>query len=201
VVEVNAVDFSDVKTPSPDLAGRLLEVTEQALRTDPPPRLEDIAQLVGVSRATLYYYFSGRDDLLAFLLTEHAKAGANAVQAATDPVTPPALRLRAMVTAMVDYLGSHPGICAGLLGALGDTGRMREVLQVNDTWILSPLRELLADGQTAGVFALDDAADAANAILGAVLLGVLGRSMSGGDTTQPRFRDQLADQTVRGILA
>jgi AcrR family transcriptional regulator len=28
---------------------------------------------VGASRATLYYYFAGRDDLLAFLLTEQTR--------------------------------------------------------------------------------------------------------------------------------
>jgi TetR/AcrR family transcriptional regulator len=190
-----------VKTPSPDLARRLVQVTEQALRSDPPPRLEDIARYVGVSRATLYYYFSGRDDLLSFLLTTHAREGARAVQAATNSEDPPEPRLRAMVTAMIEYLGSHPGICAGLLGAIGETGRMSEVLHANDTWILGPLRELLSDGHEAGVFDAADPADAANAIMGAVLLGVLGRSMSGGDTTEPRFRDRLTDQTVRGVLA
>jgi AcrR family transcriptional regulator len=189
-----------VKTPPPDLAGRLLDVSEQVLRTDPPLRLEDVARLVGASRATLYYYFSGREDLLGFLLTAHARAGAEAVRAATDPADPPERRLRATVAALVDYLGHHPGTCAGLLGALGGTGRMSEVLQANDVWIAGPLRELLAEVGKAGAFALDDVADAANAVLGALLLGVLGRSMSGSDPTDPAFREQLTNQTVRGLL-
>ncbi|GAB3235719.1 hypothetical protein GCM10027447_33560 [Glycomyces halotolerans] len=189
-----------MKTPSPDLAARLLDVTEQVLRTDPPQRLEDIARLVGVSRATLYYYFSGRDDLLAFLLVTHARDGAGAVEAAMRPGEAPEPRLRSMVGAMIEYLGGHPGICAGLLGAIGETGRMSEVLQANDEWILTPLRELLSEGRQSGVFAIEDVTDAANAILGAVLLGVLGRSMSGGDTTERRFQDRLADQTVRSVL-
>ena len=189
-----------MKTPPPDLAGRLLDVSEQVLRTDPPPRLEDVARLVGASRATLYYYFSGRDDLLGFLLTAHAREGAEAVRAATDPADPPERRLRATVAALVDYLGHHPGTCAGLLGALGGTGRMSDVLQANDAWIAGPLRELLAEGGKAGAFALDNVADAANAVLGALLLGVLGRSMSGSDPTDPAFREQLTEQTVRGLL-
>src|SRR5688572_8644524 len=79
-------------------------------------------------------------------------------------------RLRGMLTAMIDYLGRHPGTCAGLLGALGATGQMSEVLQTNDTWIAGPLRDLLSDGQTTGAFTVHNATDAANAILGAILL-------------------------------
>lgn len=189
-----------MKNPPPDLAQRLLEVSEQVLYTDPPPRLEDVAQLVGASRATLYYYFSGRDDLLSFLLAAHTQHGAQAVQAAVNPDDEPEQRLRAMVTALADYLGHHPGICAGLLGALGGSGRMSEVLQANDIRIAAPLRDVLADGRTTGAFAVDNNADTANAILGALLLAVLGRTMAGADPTEPRFREQLTEQTVRGIL-
>jgi AcrR family transcriptional regulator len=188
-----------VKSPPRDLARRLLDVSEPVLRTDPPPRLEDVAQLVGASRATLYYYFSGRDDLLAFLLTAHAEAGAEAVRAAVDTDDPPEPRLRAMVAALIEYLGRHPGICAGLLAAFGGTGRLNEVLQANDTRIAAPLRELLAEGRAAGAFTADDTADAANAILGAVLLGILGRAMSGADPTDPRFQQQLTQQAIRGV--
>ena len=43
-----------MKTPPPDLAERLLDVSEQILRSDPAPRLEDVARMVGASRAALY---------------------------------------------------------------------------------------------------------------------------------------------------
>jgi hypothetical protein len=77
---------------------------------------------------------------------------------------------------------------------------MGEVLQANDAWIAGPLRHLLADGRSAGAFAVEDVADAANAVLGAILLGVLGRSMSGGDPTGQGFRRQLTEQAIRGIV-
>lgn len=197
----------DVKTPPTELAGRLLDVGEQVLHADPPLRLEDVAHLVGASRASLYYYFSGRDDLLTFLLTAHTRRGAEAVQAAVDPDDPPAARLTATVDALVGYLGLHPGLCAGLLGALGNTGRMSEVLHVHETWITGPLRQLLAEGRKAGPFTGTDdtdtegTADAANAVIGALLLAVLGRSLSGTDPTDPLFRARLTAQAVQGVLA
>ena len=185
-----------MKTPPPELAGRLLDASEEILSTDAAPRLEDVARMVGASRASLYYYFSGRDDLLSFLLTTHARHGAEAIQAAVDADAPAPQRLRAMLGAMIDYLGQHPGTCAGLLGALGANGQMTEVLQTNDVWIAGPLRELLA----AGPFSVGNVADAANAILGATLLAVLGRSMSGADPADPAFRQQLVDQLLGGVL-
>src|SRR5258708_16003493 len=102
---------------------------KQVVDPGPELRLEDVARLVGASRATLYYYFSGRDDLLSFLLTEHTRHGAEAVRAAVRADGGPEARLRAMLTALAEYLASHPGTCAGPLGAFGAAGRLDEVLQ------------------------------------------------------------------------
>jgi|HubBroStandDraft_6_1064221.scaffolds.fasta_scaffold775886_2 hypothetical protein len=112
----------------------------------------------------------------------------------------PEARLRAMVTALAGYLTSRPGTCAGLLGAFGAAGRLGEILQSSDTWVAAPLREALTQGREAGLVAAGDPADAANAILGGLLLAVLGRAMTGADPTDPRFRQHLADQLLRGVV-
>ncbi len=189
-----------MKSPPPDLVTRLLDSSEFVLGTDPPPRLEDVAREVGTSRAALYYYFSGRDDLLVFLLTAHAKRGAETVRDAVRATDPPRERLEAMVSALSRYLGEHRGTCAGFLAALGAAGRMGEVLAANDTWIAAPLREVLSDGKRDGAFAIADVADAANTALGGILLGVLGRTMAGDDPLDARFRQRLTDQIVAGVL-
>jgi AcrR family transcriptional regulator len=189
-----------MKTPPRDLTERLLEVSAEVLKLDAEPRLEDIARMVGASRATLYYYFSGRDDLLDFLLVAHVEEGAAQIQAATDPMASPQARLHAVVSAMLRYLGARPGMCAGLLGALGAAGRMTAALQANDAHIARPLRELLIEGRAEGAFTFDHAGDAASAILGAALLGVLGRALAGEEATDPRFVTGLADQIVRGVV-
>ena len=181
-----------MKNPPADLAARLLEVGEQVLDPESTLRLEDVARLVGASRATMYYYFSGRDDLLTFLLTEHTRRGAAALAAAVDPAEPADVRLTAAVSALVDYLSRHPGTCAGLLAVFGGAGRIGEVLQETERRIAGPLRELIGSGP--------DAADATNAVLGALLLGVLGRVTAGADPTDVEFRRRLTEQAVRGVL-
>src|SRR6516165_7906425 len=169
-----------MKVPPPDLARRLVEAGEEILAGDPPPRLEDVAVTVGTSRASLYYYFSGRDDLLTFLLTSHAREGADRALARAKASDPPQTRLRAMLEALVEYLGAHPGVCTGMLAAAGGGTKMAEVLAVNDTWIAAPLRAVVAEGVASGALMVGDLdepssiADAVNATLGGLLFGVLG---------------------------
>ena len=86
-------------------------------------------------------------------------------------------------------------------GRTPQLARLGEVLQASDTWIAAPLREVLTQGRDAGVFATEDPADAVSAILGGLLLAVLGRAMTGADPTDPRFRQHLVDQMLRGVVA
>lgn len=189
-----------VRTPPAALRARLLELSPQILGGAPPPRLEDVARLAGVSRATLYSYFGGRDDLVGYLLVAHARSGADVFAGADDPALPVRRRLPAVLSALAGYLGDHPDLCTGLLGAMGAAGRMAEVLETNDTWLARPLRALLEDGRREGSVAAGDAALAADAALGALLLGVVGRAAAGGDPGAPDFRRRLVAQVVRGLL-
>lgn len=190
-----------MKTPPADLTARLLAASPQLLRPGGVPRFDDVAELVEVSRATLYYYFSGRDDLLAFLLTAHVEEGA-AVMAAADPVDASVPeRLRAMVAAVVAYLAERPAMCSGLLAAASAEGSLREVLAVNDAHIARPIRELITIGIADGVLDVPDATDAANALLGACLLAVIGRDHGDGHPAASGLPDALASQLVRGLAA
>lgn len=187
------------QTPPPDLAARLVAASPELLRPEGPPRFEDIAALVGVSRGTLYYYLAGQDELLSFLLIAHVEEGA-ATMAAADPGAGTArARLRSVLSAAVDYLGGRPGVCAGLLRAAASGGGMRDVLWLNDELIALPVRDLISAGVTAGDLMAVDVTGAADAILGGALLGVLARSARGDDPADVDFHRRLVDQLVGGL--
>lgn len=188
-----------MKSPPDDLAARLLSVSTQLLRPDGPPRFEEVAEMVGVSRAALYYYFSGRDDLLAFVLMAHVEEGAAAMAAADPGGHVVRERLRAVVAAAVAHLGDRPGVCAGLLAAGSSTGTLGDVLELNDARIAGPIRDLIRDGVASGEFDAPNPGDAGNAILGAALMAVLGRAGSGQDPTAEDFQRGLVEQIVRGV--
>jgi len=59
-----------VKQPPPELAERLWEVSDRFLALGSDVKVDELAEMSGVPRATIYYYFSGKDDVMAFLLTQ-----------------------------------------------------------------------------------------------------------------------------------
>jgi AcrR family transcriptional regulator len=181
------------------LVQRLVSVSEEVLRPDPALRLEDIAALIGSARATLYYHFAGRDDLVAFLLEEHLRVAAEAVELAITTTQPPVVQLRSAVTALVAFLGERPGVCAGLLSFAGATGRLGTLMAAKDATLAAPLRKLLDEGAATDQFTINDSGDAANAILGAVLIATLTRWEGGRDTADPEFQRALTDQVVRSV--
>ena len=97
-----------MRRPPSKLVQRLVSVSEEVLRPDPALRLEDIATLIGSARATLYYHFSGRDDLVAFLLEEHLRVAAETIELAVTTPGPPVVQLRSAITALVGFLGGSP---------------------------------------------------------------------------------------------
>lgn len=187
-----------MRVPPPELVDRLLEQTEAVL-TDDAVRLEDVARTVGTSRARLYYYFAGQDDLRAFLVQRHLEEGAAVLADATDPSNPAPDRLRAVVVAAATFLAGRPGVCAGMLGGAGSSGALGGTLEATDEVIAAPLRALVADGVRDGSLHAPDPAAAADAVLGAVLLAVLGRWQRGDDGDAARFAAALADQVVAGL--
>ncbi|MGH1506334.1 MAG: TetR/AcrR family transcriptional regulator [Acidimicrobiales bacterium] len=186
-----------MKTPPDDLADRLLAASELILASSPPPRFDDVATEIGVARATLYYYFSGRDDLLSFILAEHVRRGAEVIAAAEGDG--PAERLHDTVRRIVEFLGAEPSLCPALLGAMGASGRMADALEANERSIATPLRELVADGMRRGELAGGDPADVTNALIGAILLQIVGRSMRGLATTDDASIDAVASIARRVI--
>jgi TetR/AcrR family transcriptional regulator len=199
VVEIKGLTMKHVKAPPPELARRLVSASEEVLRPGGEMRLEDVAALVGSARATLYYYFSGRDDLIAFLLQEHVTAASEAIAEAAHPGQPPGAQLRSAVTALAQFLGRHPGVCAGLLSFAGAAGQLRSVMAAKDDMLAAPIQRILEEGATAGQFSVADTADAANAILGAAMIAIIARWDRGADSTAAAFQQALTDQIIRGV--
>jgi AcrR family transcriptional regulator len=189
-----------MRSPPAKLAQRLVSASEEVLRPDRALRVEDIAALIGSPRATLYYYFSGRDDLVVFLLEEHLRVAAETIELAVTTARPPVVQLRSAITALVGFLGGHPGLCAGLLSFAGATGRLGTLMAAKDAKLAAPLRKLLDEGAAADQFAISDSRDAANAILGAAMIATLTRWEDGRDTQQPEFQQALTDQLVRSVV-
>ena len=77
---------------------------------------------------------------------------------------------------------------------------MADVLATNDRLVGAPLLDLLEAGRADGTVHVADVRTAADAIVGALLMAVLGGAAGGRDTTGDEFVDQVTDQVLHGLV-
>src|SRR5437879_227494 len=70
-------------------AQRILETTTELVAADPAASMERIAAAAGVTRATLYHHFDGRDALMDALTDQSISAVIAALEAARPQEGPP----------------------------------------------------------------------------------------------------------------
>jgi len=190
--------LTGVKVPPPELAERLWAVSNEVLAPGTDMKIDELAALAGVPRATLYYYFSGKDDVFAFLLAQKLQRGTAAVSEAAQQPGDAAARLRAVLHAMLRTLAEQPELCMRLLGAVIDQGNGGQLMAEVERSLMAPVRELLAVAHDRGELVVDDPSAATLAMMGAVAIVAMVRTASNAfdpeETAQsliPLFLDGL----------
>ena len=134
-------------------------------------RIEDLAEATGVPRATLYYYFAGKEDILAWLLRRMLMAHAEAVARAAAGPGSARERLEAVVLARLEVSARHPDACRALWADFGRAGRIPDLAAAVRAGWHTPVRRLLADGEADGSLRpVGDPETTAAAIYGAVTI-------------------------------
>jgi AcrR family transcriptional regulator len=144
--------------------------------------MEDVAQITGVPKATLYYYFAGKEEILAHLLADTLRAIADAVAIALEVDGTAAARLQRLIDAQLRVMNEHPTVCRALLSELGRAGRIPEIASAIEAAYYAPVAQVLAEGTADGSLrAVEDTADAVMAIFGAVTITGLHHLVRGDD--------------------
>jgi AcrR family transcriptional regulator len=133
-------------------------------------RIDDVARTIGVPRATLYYYFAGKEDILAFLLRSLLDDVAAQVQRAVDAGGNGPTRLRAVLRAQLEVLAANPETAQLLIANIGRAGRLADIALAVDAAFHAPVRGILTDGIADGSIRTVDVERASSAVFGAVIL-------------------------------
>ena len=137
-------------------------------------KIEDIAAATGIAKATLYYYFAGKEDILAFLLQDALHQLAREVTTIVGTAGSGAQRLRGIIAAQLRLMAERPAVCRALIGELGRAGRMPVIADMISTAYLQPVETLLLAGSADGsLVAVDNTRAVAIALFGAVTTGAL----------------------------
>jgi AcrR family transcriptional regulator len=163
-------------------------------------KIEDVADATGVPKATLYYYFSGKEDLLAFLLRDTLAAMADAVAIAADGDGDGRHRLRCVLTAQLEVMAEQPAVCRALIADLGRAGRIPDIAQALADAFYRPVERLLREGAEEGSLrAVDNPTAAAVAIFGAVTMSGLSHLVLGATVPVAEVVGQLMELLLGGL--
>lgn len=132
--------------------------------------MDEIARVSGVPRATIYYYFSGRDELLVHITKLALEELAADAQQVVDGPGSGVERLRALVRCNLAHLHHHRASSELLFANLGAAGLV-EVTGRIKSGILDPIESMLREGVADGsIRPLSDVPLTATALFGAILV-------------------------------
>jgi AcrR family transcriptional regulator len=128
-------------------ARRILDATAELLATNPGVSLEQVASHAGVSRATVYHHFSGRDALLD-ALTERSIAEVTAAVRSARPGEGPATEaMDRVLRAAWQVVGRYRGLVL-----VNPRRLVRAELRRRLGPALAPVRTLIRRGRRSGEF-------------------------------------------------
>jgi len=160
-------------------------------------KMEEIAAATGVPKATLYYYFEGKEDILAFLFEEVLAEVADAIDHAMRSVGTAADRLHGAIVAHLRVMEAFPAASRALQFDLGRAARIPQINDRIETAFRGPIRQLLEEGAADG--SLRPVAHprlVAVAILGTVT--TVGINTIGFGATRPL--EEIADDVMAFVL-
>lgn len=163
-------------------------------------KIEELAEVTGIPKATLYYYFSGKEEILVFLLRDLLTQVAGAVAIALESDGSGRDRLSAVVHAQFEVMADQPSVWRALIADLGRAGRMPEIAAMVADAYYTPLQQLLEEGAADGSLrAVEDATATAMAVFGAVTVVGLHYLMSGEALDPDALTRRISELILRGI--
>jgi AcrR family transcriptional regulator len=159
-------------------------------------RMDGLAAAAGVPRATLYYHFSGKDEVLAWLLRSTLAELRVAVEQAAGGAGVASQRLTAVLRTQVELMGRRPAACRVLLANLDRAGQLPDIAVGVAEAFHAPVARLLAEGAVDGSLRrVDDPVRTAGVVFGAVTIAAL-QSL----VLDPEFQPQAVTAAVLDVV-
>jgi TetR/AcrR family transcriptional regulator len=161
--------------------------------------IEALSETTGIPSSTLYYNFTGKNEILAFLLQDWLERTSAGVEAAIASNGSASDRLAAVVTAQLDAMANDPATCQVLLAELGRIDRLPHIADAVQSAFHRPVAKLLADGAAHNCFRKVDIEHATSVLYGAVIITGLHHVIA-SDGVVPAFDSAEVAATVMDLV-
>jgi TetR/AcrR family transcriptional regulator len=159
-----------LKSVPVEMADRLRAMAPEFLSGPGGVTFPRVTEATGIPRATLYYYFSGKDDLLSFLAEDVMLRFLEAATAAAEGKGTVSERLERALVAAMSIGDDHPSINFSFLRVLSETGSLVPRLLDLQKVGYGPIRQLLLEGCQTGELTIADVDLLLISLFGALLL-------------------------------
>lgn len=173
-------------------------IAEQGLEQT---KIDEIADASGVPKATLYYYFSGKEEILAFLFEDMltAIADQSAIEMGTDGTA--RQRLEAVVKTQIRLLVENRPLGAALIGDLGRVARTPSLIDALAAAFYTPVENLLIEGGKDGsIRAVQNPLLGSMTIFGSVIMSILVTVISPISSVTSASEEVIVPETLAGDL-
>lgn len=182
------------------LGAKLLTAADEIGASFEDARMEEIASASGIPRATLYYYFSSKDEVLAFLLRATLTELADAVSRVVEGPGNAATRLLGVIRAQLAHMAANPATSQLLVANLGKAGSLPAIAAQVDAGFHAPVRKLLEEGVAEGTMrTIEELELGASALFGAIVVVGLRCLVIDGTIDVDRITASLAPMFWSGI--
>lgn len=196
--------MSDVRKVPAQIASQLHRalplVAEQGLDQT---KIDEIAEVTGVPKATLYYYFSSKEEILAYLFEDLLTAIADQAVIAMGTEGTARDRVEHVVSTQIRLLTENRALGAALIGDLGRVSRTPALLEVLAAAFYNPVQDLVVEGVRDGSLReLENPFLGSMSIFGSVIMSVLVSVMSPLSSTSDDIEvpDDLAGDLLDVVM-
>ncbi len=164
--------------------------------------MSDIAKVTGIPRATLYYYFEGKEAVFARMCALVLDRFEEAVSGALDGAGSAAERLGRVVRAQLDFCAAHPAAFLAVHLDLGRAARRAEMSERIVRAYLRPVAKLLEEGAGDGTIRpVANPRTVAAALLGATTTAVEQALLSADEQSVTGLYEPIMSLVFHGVDA
>ena len=151
-------------------------------------------------KATLYYYFGGKEDILAFLLKDSLAFLAGDVATAAEAPGSGRDRLAAVVAVQIEHTLTNSGTSRALIGDLGRAARLPDRARSVQAAFYDPIASVLRAGAEDGSLrTVADPDAAAISIFGTVIMTGLIHAVVGTERTAEEITAGIVELLIDGL--